>query len=150
MKRRGARLPLPPSRARHSAVLAAATISCLTFAYGVFSTPPSSYALATRGLASVVAAVSAGVPVNPENTLMQKLVEKEAELLQREKDLATREGTDSFFTVFFNPTVAPWSFLISLLSAILVGLNFYFDGRRNRASPRERVALGPTRVIDMR
>ena len=82
-------------------------------------------------LASAVVSISAGVAPNPDNTLQKQLLDQKAALDARESKLAMREQSSTIPPSVDN-SIALYSFALSLLLLILVGVNFYFDWARSR------------------
>ena len=82
-------------------------------------------------LANATIGTSAAVEPNSYNSLAQQLTDKETELASREKNLAQQENR---VPQSMPTNLSLYSFLMSLLLAILVGVNFYFDWRRGRSA----------------
>jgi hypothetical protein len=81
-------------------------------------------------MANAVGARAAVAP-NEYNTLAQELVQREAQLGEREAQVATQNAVERSTA---NPSNI-WTLLsiaLSLTVLVLVGINFYLDSRRNR------------------
>lgn len=87
-------------------------------------------------VASAVVGTSAAVPPNPYNTLDQQLLEKQTRLNAREAALYARENSDGELSS--RDVWGVYSFVMSAVLVVLVGVNFYFDLRRGRPNPLSR------------
>ena len=84
---------------------------------------------ASHMLASAVVSASASVAPNAYNSIAAQLSTKENELTTREKDIAAREELAQKRE---SSNISLYSLIASVLLALLVAINFYFDWRRDR------------------
>lgn len=104
-------------------------IAALLLSYSAFHGVPGAVAHDGIQMVANVIGASASVPVTPENTIVTQLMAKENSLNERERALLARETGLSLRERDILPLA---SFVASIILAILVGLNFFFDYRRTR------------------
>ena len=120
-------------RVRFIAVNAAAlVVAVASLAYSLSIAPPAQMAAsAKRLMADASVSMSASVPANPYNTLAAQLTQKQNALDARAAQLEAQQATiNSRDAIIQDLGLAGFGLSIFLL--ILVGLNFYLDGRRRR------------------
>ena len=98
----------------------------------VFGAPREVIVRTNAMLANVVVGTSAAVEPNSYNSLAQQLTDKEKELRSREENIAQQENQNSIVQDMPS-NLSLYSFLMSLILLILVGINFFFDWRRGRS-----------------
>lgn len=87
-------------------------------------------------MANALVGTSANVPPNPYNTLDQQLSEKQTRLNEREAALSVRENSGGALSS--SDVWGVYSFVMSAVLVVIVGINFYFDLRRGRPNPLSR------------
>lgn len=80
-------------------------------------------------LANATVGASASVPPNEYNTLAAQLADKQNQLASREQEVSLREAEAQSRG---GGNLAIYSLIASLVLALLVAMNFYFDLRRDR------------------
>lgn len=109
----------------------------LLFLYSLLTVNVSVVAQSAQYMvASAIVGTSAAVPPNPYNTLDQQLLEKQTRLNEREAALAVRENSSN--TLSSQDLWGVYSFVMSAVLVVIVGINFYFDLRRGRPNPLSR------------
>ena len=103
--------------------------------YSLSVATPSQYASSAKAMLAGAASMSASVAENPYNTLAAALAKKEAELNDREAQLALLKAKADAQGPTAGEIFGVSSFFISLLLLLLVVLNFYYDMKRNRNQP---------------
>lgn len=99
-------------------------------AFGLAKNPPARIGeAADRSLAAAMVSISAGVAPNPDNTLAQELQTQAQQLQAQEKAAQQRASAQSPLD-----SLGLYSLLASLALLFLVGANFYFDWKRQRAT----------------
>jgi hypothetical protein len=99
------------------------SLATVLFAYAFLTDSPRDIAQGSRSmLGATMVAVTAAVSPNPFNTLDAQLQQKSAQLDQREAALNAREAKPDIYAIY--------SFIISIVLFVLLGVNFYFDRRR--------------------
>ena len=120
-------------------VHAPGAIAVLLLSYSAFHGVPGAVARDGIHMVANVVGASASVPVTPENTIATQLAARETALDAREGIVAKREETLSLRE---RDTLPLASFIASIILAVLVSLNFFFDYRRTRMlTPRGIVNL---------
>ncbi len=105
------------------------------FGYSVYLGAPRVIVLNTSAmLASVEVGATASVAPNPYNTVAKQLSDKERLLDQRERDILAQESAKSDSSLGFKSNLPLYSFIMSMVLALLVAVNFYFDLRRARVA----------------
>ena len=113
--------------------VAALSIAGILFAYSAYEGAPGVVVLrASDMLAGASVGASASVAPNTYNTIAKQLDEKQAALAQQEADLSAREKEQVSSKTGDLPL---YSFLMSLILTLLVGVNFYFDWQRRQPQP---------------
>lgn len=123
----------------------ALSAAVILLAYSVSLFTPATIATRIEGmLANASIGVSLGVEPNPYNTLAADLKQMETDLDERERRILSleRELKRSRTTETY---LAYGSLALSTCLFMLVGLNFYWDRRRN-----ERFARGSAYSVDLR
>lgn len=118
------------------------------FGYSAYMGVPTLIAINTSSmLASVQIGTTASVEPNPYNTLAKQLSDKERLLDQRERDIAAQESSKSASSRSVSSDLALYSFIMSMVLALLVAVNFFLDLRRARAA---KDIVTPRSIINMR
>jgi len=103
-------------------------LAAVLFSYSILSETPGTLAIHTRAMLGSVVGASASVAPNPDNTLAAELKQKEDELAAREGRLNVAENEIQNS----RNDMAVYSFLLSGILFVVVGVNFYLDWRRGR------------------
>lgn len=103
------------------------------FAYAAYmGAPREAFTRSSDFVASATVGASAAVEPNEYNTLAQQLGEKQNELSLRERELIARENELTKKNAGPATLMPLISFIISLVLAFLIALNFYMDWRRGK------------------
>lgn len=121
-------------------LLAILAVSLLFFSSFLFPFSPNTFVGGLHGHLANTVGISVGVPANPYNTFNQQLEDKKQELDEREKGIEDYESfllsqADSLKIV---NTVAVAGTSVSGILLALVGMNFYWDFRRNKLKLKNR------------
>jgi hypothetical protein len=108
-------------------------IAVPALSYSLLINTPLSYVQSAENMFASAASMSAVVPANPDNMLAAQLADKEAQLNQREQEIAARTA-DQSRNGSLGETLGVSSFFISIILLGLVSLNFYYDSRRAKSS----------------